>query len=96
MTDLNRPHHYPKALSERAQSKISKASAPEVLWYSRCPVPTPLGFAARLGWFEQEFRADAIMCAWTADKPEAAVRRQAVLAALGASDAIAGFMGGPG
>lgn len=60
MTDLNRPHHYPKALSERAQSKISKASAPEVLWYSRCPVPTPLGFAARLGWFEQEFRADAI------------------------------------
>lgn len=38
-----------------------------------------------------EFRADAIMCAWTADKPEAAVRRQAVLAALGASDAIAGF-----
>ena len=60
MTDLNRPHHYPKALSERAQSKISKASAPEVLWYSRCPVPTPLGLAARLGWFEQEFRADAI------------------------------------
>ncbi|AOF82139.1 adenylate and Guanylate cyclase catalytic domain protein [Methyloversatilis sp. RAC08] len=38
-----------------------------------------------------EFRADAIMCAWTADKPDAAVRRQAVLAALGASDAITGF-----
>lgn len=38
-----------------------------------------------------EFRADAIMCAWTADKPTVEVRRKAVLAALGAAEAIEGF-----
>lgn len=38
-----------------------------------------------------EFRADAIMCAWTADSPTVEVRRKAVLAALGASKAIEGF-----
>jgi ABC-type nitrate/sulfonate/bicarbonate transport system substrate-binding protein len=60
MADLNRPYSYPKELSERAQRKLSRNTPPDVLWYSRCPVPTPLGLAARLGWFEQEFRADAI------------------------------------
>ena len=38
-----------------------------------------------------EFRADAIMCAWTADSPNVEVRRKAVLAALGASQAIGEF-----
>jgi adenylate cyclase len=38
-----------------------------------------------------EFRADAIMCAWTADKPTVEVRRKAVLAALGAAKAIEDF-----
>jgi adenylate cyclase len=38
-----------------------------------------------------EFRADAIMCAWTADKPTVEVRRKAVLAALGAAEAIGEF-----
>ena len=38
-----------------------------------------------------EFRADAIMCAWTADKPNVEVRRKAVLAALGAAEAIGEF-----
>jgi ABC-type nitrate/sulfonate/bicarbonate transport system substrate-binding protein len=30
------------------------------LWYTRCPVPTPLGLASQLGWFLDEFRADDI------------------------------------
>ncbi len=30
------------------------------IWYTRCPVPTPLGLAARQGWFDEEFRADGI------------------------------------
>ncbi|MGH7290641.1 MAG: ABC transporter substrate-binding protein, partial [Myxococcota bacterium] len=30
------------------------------LWYTRSPVPTPLGLAAQLGWFHDEFRADGI------------------------------------
>jgi adenylate cyclase len=38
-----------------------------------------------------EFRADAIMCAWTADKPTPEVRRKAVLAALDAAEAIESF-----
>lgn len=38
-----------------------------------------------------EFRADAIMCAWTAEHDDVAVRRRAVLAALDAMDAVAAF-----
>jgi len=38
-----------------------------------------------------EFRADAIMCAWTADKPNIAVRQKAILAALDAAEAIEAF-----
>lgn len=32
----------------------------ENLWYTRCPVPTPLGLAAREGWFDREFAGDGI------------------------------------
>lgn len=38
-----------------------------------------------------EFRADAIMCAWTAQEPAAHPRRQALLAALEAGEAIHDF-----
>ena len=38
-----------------------------------------------------EFRADAIMCAWTTEVPNIDVRRKAVLAALDAAEAIDGF-----
>jgi len=38
-----------------------------------------------------EFRADAIMCAWTAETPTVAVRMQAILAALDAAVAIGAF-----
>lgn len=38
-----------------------------------------------------EFRADAIMCAWTADAPSADKRRPALLAALAAGEAIERF-----
>jgi ABC-type nitrate/sulfonate/bicarbonate transport system substrate-binding protein len=30
------------------------------IWYTRCPVPTPLGLAAHLGWLDQEFTHDGI------------------------------------
>ncbi len=32
----------------------------DTLWYTRCTVPTPLGLAAQLGWFTQEFARDGI------------------------------------
>jgi adenylate cyclase len=38
-----------------------------------------------------EFRADAIMCAWTAESPNVSVRMQAILAALDAAEAIGAF-----
>lgn len=38
-----------------------------------------------------EFRADAIMCAWTGDRADFAVRRQPIMAALEANRAIALF-----
>ncbi|MGR9044780.1 MAG: CHASE2 domain-containing protein [Gammaproteobacteria bacterium] len=38
-----------------------------------------------------EFRADGIMCAWTSEKPDAAMRRRAIMAALEAVDAIHQF-----
>lgn len=37
-----------------AQDKIDS------IWYTRCPVPTPLGLAAREGWISQEFAQDGI------------------------------------
>lgn len=30
-------------------------SYPKDIWYTRCPVPTPLGIAINLGWIEKEF-----------------------------------------
>jgi adenylate cyclase len=38
-----------------------------------------------------EFRADGIMCAWTAEQPCESIRRKALLAGLEAVDAIAAF-----
>ncbi|HSC88794.1 MAG TPA: ABC transporter substrate-binding protein [Polyangiaceae bacterium] len=32
----------------------------DTLWYTRCPVPTPLGIASQLGWIETEFARDGI------------------------------------
>lgn len=32
----------------------------DTLWYTRCPVPTPLGIAAQLGWIEQDLKRDGI------------------------------------
>lgn len=30
------------------------------IWYTRCPVPTPLGIAVQLGWIAEEFAKDGI------------------------------------
>jgi ABC-type nitrate/sulfonate/bicarbonate transport system substrate-binding protein len=38
----------------------AQAQAIDALWYTRCPVPTPLGLAAQLGWFSEEFGGDGI------------------------------------
>jgi ABC-type nitrate/sulfonate/bicarbonate transport system substrate-binding protein len=46
----------------------------DTLWITRCPVPTPLGIAAHLGWFDDEFAPDGIAVASLQDGANAAVR----------------------
>ncbi|ABE49818.1 ABC transporter substrate-binding protein [Methylobacillus flagellatus] len=41
-------------------SASSQNTSVDTLWYTRCPVPTPLGLAARQDWFKQEFQPDNI------------------------------------
>jgi ABC-type nitrate/sulfonate/bicarbonate transport system substrate-binding protein len=46
----------------------------ETLWYTRCPVPTPVGIAVQLGWIEQEFAADGIKLGSVRDSSDRSVR----------------------
>ena len=39
---------------------MSEKTKIDTIWYTRCPVPTPLGLAAREGWINKEFAADGI------------------------------------
>ena len=39
---------------------MSSDNKVQSIWYTRCPVPTPLGLAARQGWFDDEFKPDGI------------------------------------
>src|SRR5450830_1518441 len=45
-----------------------------VLWYTRCPVPSPLGIAARLGWLEAEFQPLGLQVKSIIDSPVKAIR----------------------
>ncbi|MBB3224014.1 ABC transporter substrate-binding protein [Pseudoduganella umbonata] len=47
-------------MSTNANANSGAAAGPDSIWYTRCSIPTPLGIAAQLGWFEQEFAADGI------------------------------------
>ena len=46
----------------------------DTLWYTRCPVPTPLGIAAQLGWIEEEFNADGIAVRTLQDEADPSLR----------------------
>lgn len=39
---------------------MSTISRPDALWYTRCSIPTPLGIAAQLGWYRDEFADDGV------------------------------------
>ncbi|MCF1447998.1 ABC transporter substrate-binding protein [Agrobacterium vitis] len=45
------------------------------LWYTRCPVPTPVGLAAQLGYLEQSFAEIGITLESIIDSPDKAVRQ---------------------
>src|SRR3954468_1198877 len=46
----------------------------EILSYTRCGVPTPVGIAVQLGWFEQEFSRDGITIESIRDSADRDVR----------------------
>lgn len=41
-------------------SPTTSPSLPAAIWYTRCPVPTPLGIAVQLGLFHDEFAPDGL------------------------------------
>ncbi|MCX5493699.1 ABC transporter substrate-binding protein [Kaistia dalseonensis] len=44
------------------------------VWYTRCPVPTPLGLAAQLGWLEETFQHHGVTLKSIIDSPDRSVR----------------------
>jgi len=46
----------------------------DTLWYTRCPVPTPLGIAAQRGWVDEEFKKDGISVRTLQDEVDPNVR----------------------
>ena len=53
---------------------MAKPDKVDTLWYTRCPVPTPLGIASQLGWVEDEFRPDGITVRTLQDETDPAIR----------------------
>jgi len=53
---------------------MSSINQVQNIWYTRCPVPTPLGLAARQGWFDDEFKADGIRIQTLQDTQDPALR----------------------
>lgn len=43
-----------------ATHAANRSSAPEEIWFTRCPVPTATGLAYKLGWLGEEFAAEGI------------------------------------
>ena len=46
----------------------------DTLWYTRCPVPTPLGIADQLGWLSGAFAEKGIAIRSIADNPDPSIR----------------------
>ena len=46
----------------------------DTVWYTRCPVPSPLGIAAQFGWIDAAFAARGVSVRSIADSPDKAVR----------------------
>jgi ABC-type nitrate/sulfonate/bicarbonate transport system substrate-binding protein len=45
------------------------------IWYTRCPVPTPVGLAAQLGYLEEAFRKDGVTLKSIVDSPDRNIRQ---------------------
>ncbi|MBY3321735.1 ABC transporter substrate-binding protein [Rhizobium laguerreae] len=45
------------------------------IWYTRCPVPTPVGLAAQLGYLEENFRKEGVTLKSIIDSPDRNIRQ---------------------
>jgi ABC-type nitrate/sulfonate/bicarbonate transport system substrate-binding protein len=45
------------------------------IWYTRCPVPTPVGLAAQLGYLEEGFRKEGVTLKSIIDSPDRDIRQ---------------------
>ncbi len=45
------------------------------IWYTRCPVPTPVGLAAQLGYLEKTFADVGVALKSIIDSPDRAIRQ---------------------
>ena len=55
-------------------TRSSSAARPDVLWYTRCPVPSPLGIAARQGWLAEAFAEEGIAIESIIDSKDRGIR----------------------
>ena len=53
---------------------MTKSNLSEI-WYTRCPVPTPVGLADQLGWLSEDFAAEGITLKSIIDSPNRDVRQ---------------------
>ena len=52
----------------------TSTTRPDVLWYTRCPVPSPLGIAARQGWLAETFAEEGIAIESIIDSKDRSIR----------------------
>lgn len=53
---------------------MTKNSISEI-WYTRCPVPTPVGLSAQLGFLDEAFAAEGVTLKSIIDSPDRAIRQ---------------------
>ena len=55
-------------------TRTTATASPDVLWYTRCPVPSPLGIAARQGWLAESFAEEGIAIESIIDSKDRSIR----------------------
>lgn len=54
---------------------MTQQARPEALWYTRCPVPTPLGLAGQFGWLDETFGPEGIAIRSVKESGDPAIMR---------------------
>lgn len=54
---------------------MAHQETPDALWYTRCPVPTPLGIAGQLGWLDERFGRSGVAIKSVKDSADPEIMR---------------------